>query len=303
MATACASVADIRPWQLGQPREELHHPRRVEQKSFSSRKCRFPWPSLVAAIIFPHTKWLPKITDYRDTAALIDHKNASVLFQAVSGKSSWRFSYRWTQYQWEKIATQHPFIALLARGRENKGCFSAIFFFSVPIFDPTPVQYFIQIPHKIFCCPVSAYDKWWFEQKKKITTFTGKVFSSELPWKVSGMHFYSKCNILLKNKYSIGHIRVMSQLCTLAKGVEAALHACLLCSWPSLLGEFGLSPWDLRLRHQKTEWLGSATNSEVVKRNIPNVTHWHAAAFAGEYVTNGTVDVLVLANEKGTDSD
>ena len=32
--------------------------------------CRFPRPSLVAAIIFPHTKWLPKITDYRDTAAL-----------------------------------------------------------------------------------------------------------------------------------------------------------------------------------------------------------------------------------------
>ena len=25
----------------------------------------------MAAIIFPHTKWLPKITDYRDTAALI----------------------------------------------------------------------------------------------------------------------------------------------------------------------------------------------------------------------------------------
>ena len=33
---------------------------------------------------------------------LIDHKNTSVFFQAVSGKSSWSFSYRWTQYQWEK---------------------------------------------------------------------------------------------------------------------------------------------------------------------------------------------------------
>ena len=73
MATARASVADIRPWQLGQPREELPRPRRVEQKSLSSRKCRFPRPSLVAAIIFPHTKWLPKITDYRDTAALISY--------------------------------------------------------------------------------------------------------------------------------------------------------------------------------------------------------------------------------------
>ena len=32
----------------------------------------------------------------------IDHKNASVFFQAVSGMSSWSFSYRWTKYQWEK---------------------------------------------------------------------------------------------------------------------------------------------------------------------------------------------------------
>ena len=36
----------------------------------------------------------------------------------------------------------------------------------MPIFDPTPVQYSIQILHIIFCCPLSAYDKWWFEQKK-----------------------------------------------------------------------------------------------------------------------------------------
>ena len=36
----------------------------------------------------------------------------------------------------------------------------------MPIFDPTLVQYFIQIPHISFCCPLSAYDKWWFEQKK-----------------------------------------------------------------------------------------------------------------------------------------
>ena len=35
-----------------------------------SSKYRFPRPWLVAAISFPHTKWLPKITDYRDTAAL-----------------------------------------------------------------------------------------------------------------------------------------------------------------------------------------------------------------------------------------
>ena len=70
MATARASVADIRSWQLGQPREQLHRPSRVAQMSFSWRKCCFSRPSLVAASIFPHTKWLPKITVYRDTAAL-----------------------------------------------------------------------------------------------------------------------------------------------------------------------------------------------------------------------------------------
>ena len=33
---------------------------------------------------------------------LINHKNTSVFFQAVSGMSYWSFSYRWTQCQWEK---------------------------------------------------------------------------------------------------------------------------------------------------------------------------------------------------------
>ena len=60
MATARASVTDISSVSRGNsctaPAE--------------SNNCRFPRPGLVAAIIFPHTKWLPKITDYRDTAAL-----------------------------------------------------------------------------------------------------------------------------------------------------------------------------------------------------------------------------------------
>ena len=96
----------------------------------------------------------------------IDHKNTSVFFQAVSGMSSWSFSYRWTQYQCEKTTTKHQFIALLAREEKNKDVFFGYFFVWVPIFDPTLVQYFIQIPHIIFCCPLLAYDKWWFEQKK-----------------------------------------------------------------------------------------------------------------------------------------
>ena len=64
MATARASVADVRPWrQLGQPRKDLSRPRPVEQMSFSA-----VLPPTVVAIIFPHTKWLKKITDYRGTA-------------------------------------------------------------------------------------------------------------------------------------------------------------------------------------------------------------------------------------------
>ena len=70
MATARASVAAIRPWQLDQPREQLHRPSWVELMSFFSSICRSLRPCLVAANIFLHTKWPPKITDYRDTAAL-----------------------------------------------------------------------------------------------------------------------------------------------------------------------------------------------------------------------------------------
>ena len=61
MATARASVADIssvcRANSFIAPAE--------------SSNCRFLQPCLVAAINFPHTKWLPKLTDYRDTAALM----------------------------------------------------------------------------------------------------------------------------------------------------------------------------------------------------------------------------------------
>ena len=97
---------------------------------------------------------------------LIDHKNTSVFFQAVSGLSSWSFSYRWSQYQWEKNSYWASVHRAFGQRREKQGCFFRNFFVWVPIFDPTLVQYFIQIPHIIFCCPLSAYDKWWVEQKK-----------------------------------------------------------------------------------------------------------------------------------------
>ena len=96
---------------------------------------------------------------------LMDHRNASVFFQAVSGTSSWGFSYRWTQYQWEKNSYEAFVHCAFSQRREKQGCVFGYFFVWVPIFDPTLVQYFIQIPHIIFCCPLSAYDKWWFEQK------------------------------------------------------------------------------------------------------------------------------------------
>ena len=66
----------------------------------------------------------------------IDRKNTSVFFQAVSGMSFWSFSYRWTQYQWQKTAIKHQFIALLAREEKNKDVFSAVFLFECPFSTP-----------------------------------------------------------------------------------------------------------------------------------------------------------------------
>ena len=71
-----ASVTDIRPWPLSQPWQELQveSPPKLSRADvvFPARSnCRFPRLCLVATIIFPHTKWLSKTTDYRDTAASI----------------------------------------------------------------------------------------------------------------------------------------------------------------------------------------------------------------------------------------
>ena len=51
--------------------DQLGHDRSAVT-SFSGARLahEFPWSFLVAAIIFPHTKWLKKITDFRDTPAL-----------------------------------------------------------------------------------------------------------------------------------------------------------------------------------------------------------------------------------------
>ena len=52
MAAACASIADI---------SSVSRANSFTAQTKSST-CRFPRLCLVAAIIFPHTKWLPKIT-------------------------------------------------------------------------------------------------------------------------------------------------------------------------------------------------------------------------------------------------
>ena len=76
---------------------------------------------------------------------LVDYKNALVFYQAVSGKSPWSFLTGEPKTNKKKTATKHQFIALLAVWREKQRCFFGDFFVWVPFFDPTLVQYFIQI--------------------------------------------------------------------------------------------------------------------------------------------------------------
>ena len=87
----------------------------------------------------------------------IDHKNTSVFFQAVSGMSSWSFSYRWTQYQWEKTATKHQFIALLGREEKNKDVFSAIFSFECPFSTLLLCNISSKYPHNFFLPVISIW--------------------------------------------------------------------------------------------------------------------------------------------------
>ena len=84
---------------------------------------------------------------------LIDHKNTSVFFQAVSGMSSWSFSYRCTQYQWEKTATKHQFIALLAREEKNKAVFRLFFRLSAHFRPLSSAIFHPNTPHN-FLLPV-----------------------------------------------------------------------------------------------------------------------------------------------------
>ena len=93
---------------------------------------------------------------------LIDHKNTSVFFPAVSGMSSWSFSYRWTQYQWEKNSAESVLRAFSQR-REKQGCFFGYFFrLSAHVRPHSSAIYHPNTPHN-FLLPVISL---WFEQKK-----------------------------------------------------------------------------------------------------------------------------------------
>ena len=113
MAPARASVADIRPWQLGLPHKQLHRP------PAESSKCRFPRAIVVfrGLALWPPLFFLPengcqKINDYRDTAALTcqDPQN---------DWTWWQFCYdimTMTSWLWHHdydIITQLPFPCLL----------------------------------------------------------------------------------------------------------------------------------------------------------------------------------------------
>ena len=68
---------------------------------------------------------------------LIDHKNTSVFFQAVSMECLPEvFLSDEPNTNEKKTATKHQFIALLAREEKNKAVFSAIFSFECPFSTP-----------------------------------------------------------------------------------------------------------------------------------------------------------------------
>ena len=143
------------------------------------------WGSRYRSIIILGWKWKHFRADFEKIHWIIENFNRSQKHLGILPRSLWNVflkwsSYRWTQYQREKkTATKHPFIALLAREDKNKDVFRQFFRLSAhfwlhysAIFHPNT--------HTIFCCPLSAYDIWQFEQKKNHHIF-GKVFRSELP--------------------------------------------------------------------------------------------------------------------------
>ena len=63
-----------------------------------------------------------------------------------------------------------------AQKRKTRMFFRQFFWLSAN-FQPHSGAIFHTNTHIIFCCPLSAYDKWWFEQKKKKHHIFGKSVS------------------------------------------------------------------------------------------------------------------------------
>ena len=88
----------------------------------------------------------------------------SIVFSSFSGfRSIWEYEIKFKAkglgrkstnfFAYENFflySTKNQLISLSAFWREKQGCFLGYFFVWVPIFDPTLLQYFIEIPHIIF---------------------------------------------------------------------------------------------------------------------------------------------------------
>ena len=168
----------------------------------------------------------------------------------------------------KKTATKHQFIALLTREEKNKDV-SRQFFVWVPIFDPTLVQYFIQIPHIIFCCPLSAYDKWWFEQnnsphfreKYLVLSYLKTCQSKALDQSSRGFWYFEHLNLAYR----------ATQMQSLTE-IDGLYHT--FCSTSSLSTFLFIGPY-LRRRGPQTEW----KNKEERKRTC----HLYRLRHSGEY--------------------
>ena len=97
----------------------------------------------------------------------IDHKNALVFYQTVSGKPSWSFLTGEPNANKKKTKTaKHQFIALLGLLKGKTRMFFRLFFRLSAHFWPHSTATFHPNTHMFFCS-LLAYDKWWYEQKKK----------------------------------------------------------------------------------------------------------------------------------------
>ena len=97
---------------------------------------------------------------------LVDHKNALVFYQVVSGKSSWSFFFTGEPNTNKENSDKASVHCAFSRLKRKTRLFFRRFFRLSANFRPHSCAIFHPNTHIIFFCPLSAYDEWWFEQKK-----------------------------------------------------------------------------------------------------------------------------------------